>query len=61
VSCEEKVSDARWLPLPGVAADGRPGQHGPCVRQSPMHEKVINVVNQAALKRIPTRNQSCPQ
>jgi PqqA peptide cyclase len=52
-SCEEKVSDAGGCRCQAYLLTGDPANTDPVCARSPMHEKVINVVNQAALKRDP--------
>jgi pyrroloquinoline quinone biosynthesis protein E len=52
-SCEEKVSDAGGCRCQAYLLTGDPANTDPVCAKSPMHEKVINVVNQAALKRDP--------
>jgi pyrroloquinoline quinone biosynthesis protein E len=52
-SCEEKVSDAGGCRCQAYLLTGDPANADPVCAKSPMHERVINVVHQATLKRDP--------
>jgi pyrroloquinoline quinone biosynthesis protein E len=52
-SCEEKVIDAGGCRCQAYLLTGDPASTDPVCDKSPMHERVINVVHQAASKRDP--------
>jgi len=52
-SCEEKESDAGGCRCQAYLLTGDPANADPVCAKSPMHERVINVVHQATLKRDP--------